>query len=299
MRVFITGATGWIGSALVPELLAAGHDVVGLVRSDSSAAALAAAGGEPLRGEIADLDVLYEGAAGSDGVVHLAFDHDFSKIEQTIRADLAAIETFGKALDGTDKPFVIASATAGLPVGRVGTEADDIDPHGIGAPRIAGTDLALAFADRGVRSSVVRFAPTVHGKGDHGFIASLVDIARTTGVSGYVGDGAGRWPAVHVLDAARLIRLAVQRAPAGSVLHAVADEGVPVRTIADVIGKHLDVPVARIADEDATARFGFLAMLLAMDVPATSTRTRELMGWQPTHPGLVADLDEGHYFAGQ
>jgi nucleoside-diphosphate-sugar epimerase len=306
MRVFVTGASGWIGSAVVPELIGAGHQVLGLARSDASAAALTDAGAEVHRGGLDDLDGLRSGAAASDGVTHLAYRHDLSfsgNFEGAAEADRRAIETFGEALAGSDRPFVIASGTFGLAPGRVATERDGrgADPAGSplrggAAARLANAELTLSVASRGVRSSVMRLPPTVHGDGDNGFMAFLVGIARDKGVSGYLGDGTTRWPAVHRLDAAQLFRLALETAPAGSVLHAVADEGVPIRDIAEVIGRHLDLPLVAIPPDDAGEHFGFLAGLLATDSPASSALTREQMGWQPAHPGLIDDLDQGHYF---
>jgi nucleoside-diphosphate-sugar epimerase len=292
MQVFVTGASGWIGSAVVPELLGAGHQVLGLARSDSSAAATAAAGAEVLRGGLDDLDALRTGAAGCDGVIHLAFIHDFTRFEASVQADARAIETMGAALEGSGKPLVIASGTPALP-GRVATERDEQPPGGPAAGRAANARAALAMAACGVRSSVVRLPRTVHGEGDPGFIAQLAGIARDKGVSGYAGDGSSRWPAVHVLDAAHLFCLAVEQAPAGSVLHGVADEGVPTRDIADVIGRHLNVPAASLPAGD----FGFLGRILAVDQPASSALTRQLLGWRPAQPGLIEDLDKGHYFA--
>jgi nucleoside-diphosphate-sugar epimerase len=292
MRVLLTGASGFIGSAIVPELLGAGHQVVGLARSDASAAAVAAAGAEVHRGALDDLDSLRAGAAAADGVIHTAFIHDFSDMPASARTDLRAIETLGAALEGSDRPLVITSGVAVLPVGGAGTERDEPDRGSAGAHRIASEDAALALAARGVRSSVVRPAPSVHGEGDHGFVAALIGIARETGVSGYVGDGANRWPAVHRLDTARLYRLAVESAPAGSVLHAVAEEGVPTREIAEVIGRHLDLPMAAVAPE----HFGWLGGFFAADLRASSALTRELLGWEPAHLGLIEDLEQGHYF---
>ncbi len=294
MRVFVTGASGWIGSAVVPELIGAGHQVIGLARSDAAAAALAAAGAAAQRGALDDLDSLRRGAAASDGVIHLAYIHDFSQSENALRIDQRAIETLGAALAASDRPLVIASAVLGVAPGRVATERDA--PDAAANPRIASAQAALAFATRGVRSSVVRLSLSVHGDGDHGFIATLIDIARTTGVSGYIGDGSNRWPAVHRRDAAHLFRLALETAPAGAVLHGVADEGVPVRAIAEVIGRHLNVPVTSVSPDEAGDHFGWLAMFLGADVPASSAVTRALLGWQPTHPGLIEDLDQGHYF---
>ncbi len=308
MRVFVTGASGWIGSAVVPELTAAGHQVTGLARSDASAAALTAAGAQVVRGTLDDLDTLRSAATASDGVIHLAFKHDIAftgDFEGAAQADRRAIETFGEALAGSGRPFLIASGTLGLAPGRVATERDD--GHGPGplaapaaasgpAMRLANAEMTLSFASRSVRSSVLRLPPTVHGDGDNGFMAALVGMARGRGVSGYLGDGSNRWPAVHRLDAAHLFRLALEKAPAGSVLHAVADEGVPIRDIAEVIGRHLDVPVASIPAEQAGEQFGFLAGFVGIDAPASSGLTRELLGWQPTQPGLIDDLDKGHYF---
>jgi len=291
MRVFVTGASGWIGSAVVPELLGAGHQVLGLARSDDSAEAIAAAGAEVLRGDLADLDTLRAGAASSDGAIHLAFIHDFSDFEASVTADRRAIETIGAALEGSGKPLVIASGTPAVP-GHVATERDESSPGSPVAGRAANAQAARGMAARGVRSSVVGLPRTVHGDGDHGFIARLIAIARDKGVSGYVGDGSSRWPAVHVLDAAHLFRLAVEQAPAGSRLHAVGDEGVPVRDIAGVIGRHLNLPAASVPAGD----FGFLGQILAVDQPASAGLTRELLGWRPVQPGLIEDMDKGHYF---
>jgi nucleoside-diphosphate-sugar epimerase len=305
MRVFVTGASGWIGSAVVPELTGAGHEVTGLARSDASAAALSAAGAKVHLGTLDDLDSLRSEAAASDGVIHLAFKHDIAfsgDFQGAADADRRAVETFGEALAGSDRPFVIASGTLGLAPGRVGTERDGHGPEA-GAALIGGAhtrwtnaEMALSLASRGVRSSIVRLAPTVHGEGDHGFVATLIDIARDRGVSGYIGDGSNRWPAVHRIDAAHLSCLALEKAPAGSTLHGVADEGVPIRDIAEVIGRHLDLQVVAISPEDAGEHFAWLAGFLAADSPASSALTRELVGWQPTHPGLIDDLDQGHYF---
>ncbi|MGE7432993.1 SDR family oxidoreductase [Kitasatospora sp. NPDC001175] len=307
MRVFVTGASGWIGSAVVPELIGAGHQVVGLARSDASAAALTEAGAEVHRGTLDDLDSLRSAAAASDGVIHLAFKHDIAfsgDFQGAADADRRAIEAFGEVFAGSDRPFVIASGMIGLAPGQVVTEADGLGPDsGAAASLISGAETrmanaraTLALASRGVRSSVVRLPPTVHGEGDHAFMATLVAIARDKGVSGYLGDGSNRWPTVHQTDAAHLFRLALETAPAGSMLHAVADEGVPIRAVAEVIGRQLDLPVAAVSHEDAGEHFGWLASLVAVDSPASSALTRELLGWRPTGPGLVDDLEKGHYF---
>jgi nucleoside-diphosphate-sugar epimerase len=307
MRVFVTGASGWIGSAVVAELLGAGHRVVGLARSDASATALTAAGATVQRGTLDDLDRLRDAASSADAVIHLAFKHELAfsgDFQGAADADRAAVETFGAALAGTDRPLVIAAGVLGLAPGRVATELDGhgtdsaLDAFGSGpSTRAATSEFTLALASRGVRSSIVRLAPTVHGDGDHGFIATLVQIARERGVSGYIGDGATRWPAVHRFDAARLFHLALEQAPAGSTLHGIAEEGVTIRAIAEVIGKHLDIPVVSIAPEAAPAHFGWLAGPLTPDSPASNALTRELLGWQPTGPSLIDDLDQGHYFA--
>jgi nucleoside-diphosphate-sugar epimerase len=303
MRIFVTGASGWIGSAVVPELLGAGHQVVGLARSDKSAAALTAAGAEVHRGALDDLDGLGAAAAGSDGVIHLAFNHELAfsgDFEGAAAADRLAIETFGEALAGSERPFVIASGLLGLAPGRVASEQDGREPDpsasGGASARLANAQLTLSLASRKVRSSVMRLPPTVHGDGDNGFMAMLVAIAREKRVAGYVGDGSNRWPAVHRLDAARLFRLAVEKAEAGSVLHAVGDEGVPILDVAEVFARHLELPVRSISHEDAPEHFSWMAGFLALDAPASSAATRETMGWKPEHPGLLADLEEGHYF---
>ncbi len=307
MRVFVTGASGWIGSALVSELIGAGHQVVGLARSDASAQALAGAGAEVQRGTLDDLDILRSAASASDGVIHLAFKHEIAfsgDFQGAADADRRAVETFGDALAGSDRPLIIASGTLGVSPGQMATEQDG---HGAspavaafgGGPqtRAATAEVVLSLASRGVRSSVVRLPPTNHGDGDNGFMAALIGIARDTGVSGYIGDGSNRWPAVHRLDSAHLFHLALENAPAGSTLHAVADEGVPIRDIAEVIGRHLNLPVVSISSDDAAGHFAWLSGFIGLDGPASSAVTRELLGWHPTQPGLLDDLDQGHYFA--
>ncbi len=300
MRIFVTGASGWIGSAVVAELLAAGHQVLGLARSEASAEAVDAAGATVRRGDISDLDVLRAAAGDSDGVVHLAFRHDVAftgDFQSAVDSDLAAIEALGEALAGSDRPLAIASGLAGLKPGAVATERDIAEPLP-GAPGRAGNErAALAFAERGVRSISVRFAPTVHGDGDNGFIARIVAADRAAGAAAYIGEGINRWPAVHRFDAARLVRLGIEGAPAGSVLHAVGEEGVAIRDIAEAIGRGLDLPVTSITAEQAQAHFGFLAGFLALDMAASNTLTRKLLSWEPSGPPLVTDLDQGHYYA--
>ncbi|MBV8691954.1 MAG: SDR family oxidoreductase [Actinobacteria bacterium] len=295
MRVFVTGASGFIGSAVVPELIHSGHQVVGLARSEDAAAKVQAAGAGVLRGDLEDLAALRAGAADAEGVIHLAFIHDFTQYGHSVEVDQRAIEVLGDALEGSGRPLVIASGVATTAAGnRVATEQDEAAPA---FPRSPAAQLTLGFADRGVRPSVVRLPPTVHGEGDKGFVATLIGIAREKGVSGYIGDGSNRWPAVHRYDAARLFRLAVEIAPAGAVLHAVADEGVATRSIAEVIGRHLDVPVRSIAPDAAGEHFGWLAPFFAIDVATSSTITQQLLDWHPIEPGLLDDLEKGHYFS--
>jgi len=293
MRIFVTGASGWIGSAVTPALLKAGHRVVGLARSEASASALVAAGAEACRGDLADLAVLAAAAKESDGVVHLGYHHDFSQMDEAARIDRDAITALGTALEGTGRPLLIASGTLGLSTGRPATERDE--PDAGAHPRIASAHLARSFADRGVRPVVVRFAPTVHGPRDHGFVATLVSIARDKGVAGYLGDGANRWPAVHRLDAADLVRRAVEDPAASPVVHAVAEEGVTARTIAEAIGRRFDLPVRPIAADRAVEHFGWMARFFGADAPASSALTRQALGWEPVRVGLVEDLDTGAY----
>lgn len=294
MRVFVTGASGFIGSAVIPELIAAGHDVVAMARSDASAQVLSAAGAEVLRGDLEDLDALRRGATSAGGVIHLAFIHDFSRHDEAAAIDKRAIEALASALEGSNRPLVGASGVVGLGAGRVATERDTYVSSF--SPRIENWRMTLDLASHGVRSSLVRLAPTVHGDGDHGFIPWLINIARDKGVSGYIGDGSNHWPAVHRLDAATLFRLALESAAAGAVLHGVADEGIPTKTIAEIIGRHLDLPVRSIPPSEADEHFGWIGRVFALDSRASNAITRELLGWNPTHAGLIEDLEQGHYF---
>ena len=287
MRIFVTGATGFIGSAVVTELLQAGHEVIGLARSDHAVAALEAAGATPHRGDLEDLDSLRAGAEAADGVIHTAFVHDFSRLADSGRIDLRAVETLGDS----GRPLIITSGTALVTPGRTATENDVSEPEGAGSHRAPSEHAALA---RG--GVVVRFPPTVHGEGDHGFVPVLIGVARERGVSAYVGDGANRWAAVHRRDAAHLFRLAIESAPAGTVLHGVGEEGIPTREIAEVLGRHLDVPTTSISADEALEHFGWIGRFFGIDVPASSAITQERLSWTPTHPGLIEDLEAGHYF---
>lgn len=299
MRVLVTGASGWIGSAVVPELTGAGHEVVGLARSDASADALETAGAHVVRGSLDDLDLLGATAAGAEGVIHLAFKHEMAfsgDFAGAVAADRRAVDVLGAALEGSDKPLLIASGLAGHPAGKVVTERDAPDFASPAGERMRTEQALLALADAGVRAVSVRLSPTVHGDGDAGFVATLVGIAREKGVSGYLGEGANTWPAVHRLDAARLFRLGLESAPAGTVLHGAGEEGVAVREIAEAIGRGVDVPAEPVAPEQAGEHFGWMAPFIGLDVRASSEETRRLLGWEPTHQGLLEDLEEGHYF---
>jgi nucleoside-diphosphate-sugar epimerase len=295
MRVFVTGATGFIGTALVRELVGAGHTVVGLARSDASAQTLIDAGVEVHRGSLTDLESLRRGAEAADGVIHTAFVHDFSEYAKAGETDLHAVRAIGEALAGSGRPFVSTSGTALLTPGRVGTEEDAADPQSGGAPRVPSEEYVLSLAEHGVRSSVVRLSPSVHGDEDRGFVPMLIQTARESGVSAYVGEGLNRWSAVHRLDAVRLYRLALESGTAGARYHGVADEGIPVRRIAETIGRRLGVPVASRTPEEV-ATFGWLGAFITLDSPASSALTQERLGWRPTHPGLLEDLEGPAYF---
>lgn len=296
MRVFVTGASGWIGSAAVDELLEGGHEVVGLARSDASAAALETKDVTVLRGDLDDLDELTAGAEQADAVVHLANKHDWSNPAESNRAERAAVQTFVDVLSDTGKPFLLASGVAGFRLGRPPVETDRTAWRGPDAPRGGTENLALDAVGAGLRAVSVRFAPTVHGVGDHGFIPQIVGAARRRGVSGYVGDGVNRWAAVHRSDAGALVALGLERAPAGTALHAVAEEGVPTREIAEAIGEGLGLPIVSIDPADATDHFGFIGAFFALDMSADSDATQELLDWNPTGPSLLEDLAAGAYF---
>jgi nucleoside-diphosphate-sugar epimerase len=296
MRVFVTGATGFVGAAVVEELIAAGHQVVGLARSDAGAKLLLAAGAQVHRGDLDDLDSLSRGAAAANGVIHTAFNHDFSKYKTNCEADRHVIAALGSALAGSDRPLIITSAVGILPSGPVATEETMPAAGPAAHPRAASEEAAASLAARGVRVSVLRLAASVHGEGDHGFVPMLIGLARQKGVSAYVDDGLNRWPAIHRRDAARLYRLVLEKGSAGARYHGVAEPGITLREIASVIGRRLDVPVVAISDEKAANHFGWFVHFAAMDMPASSKQTQERLGWQPKQPGLIADLDRATYF---
>ncbi len=293
MRVFVTGATGFIGSAIVPELINAGHQVLGLARSDAGAQSLIAAGAEVHRGDLEDLDSLRSGAAQSDGVIHTAFIHDFSKFKENCEIDKRAIEALGSALAGSDRPLIVSTGTGGVKIGHLATE-DDNPPANSPMPRVSEA-TALGTISQGVSASVMRL-PQVHDPIKQGLVSYLIAHAREKGVSAYVGDGLNRWAAAPILDVARLYRLALEKHELGARYHAVAEEGVPVRDIAEVVGRGLKVPVIAMSQEEAAAHFGWLTMFVELDMPASSKQTQERMGWHPTGPGLIADLEQMRYF---
>ncbi|RZK62197.1 MAG: SDR family oxidoreductase [Hymenobacter sp.] len=295
MRVFVTGATGFIGSAVVPELLKAGHQVLGLARSDKSAEALAAAGAAAHRGSLEDLDSLARGAAAADGVIHLGFVHDFANYAAAAETDRRAIEALGEALAGTNRPLVTTSGLLGLGTpGRPATEHDAPSPH---SPRLSEAATHAQVA-KGVRASVVRLAPSVHGRGDYGFVPMLINCARQKGVAVYGGDGSNRWPAVHRLDAAQLFRLALEQGVAGASYHGTAEEGIPMRELMAVIGRHLGLPVAAKSPAEIADYLGWIVPFAALDAPSSSAFTQQQLGWHPSQKGLLADLEEGYYFGG-
>jgi nucleoside-diphosphate-sugar epimerase len=295
MRVFVTGASGWIGSAVTDELLTNGHEVVGLARSTAAAAAIEAKGATAHRGSLDDLDSLAAAASAADGVIHLAFNHDFSDYAGAGRSEHAAVQRMLDTLEGSDQPFLLASGLASGGIGRPLTEDDRSPHHGADSLRGGSENLALAYADRGVRTVALRFSPTVHGMGDHGFVAALTTIAKERGTVGYVGDGSTRWAAVHRSDAARMVRLALEKAPAGTPVHAVAEGGLPSRDIAAALGDYLGLETVSVASADAAAHFGWIGRFFSMDITASSARTQELLGWTPTGPTLFEDIAAGAY----
>jgi len=292
MRIFVTGATGFVGTAIVRELLTSGHQMLGLARSEPGAEALKAMGAAVHRGSLEDLESLRDGARKADAVIHAAFNHDFSRFAQNCADDKRAIETIGGVLEGSDRPMLVTSGLALIAPGRIATEQDKASPD---FPRASET-AAAAVAARGVRASAVRLAPSTHGEGDHGFVPHLINLAREKGVAAYIGDGSNRWPGVHRLDAARLYRLALEQGVKNGPYHAVDDEGVPFKAITEVIGRRLGVPIVSLSPDKAAEHFGWFVRFAGMDIPSSSARTRAALGWKPEQPGLIADLDQPHYF---
>lgn len=296
MRVFVTGATGFVGSAVVKELISAGHEVIGLARSDAAVKFLIAAGAQVHRGDLKDFESLRNGAANADGVIHTAFNHDFSKFKDSCETDRRVIELFGTVLAGSERPLIVTSAIGILPQGHLATEETIPVSGPVANLRAASEEVAIMTEKNGVRASVIRLAPTVHGEGDPNFIPTLIRLAKEKGISAYIGEGNNCWPAVHRLDAAHLFRIVLEKGVAGSRYHAVAEEGIPFREIASVIGRQLNIPVVSIAPEEATNHFGWFAHFASMDIPASSQLTREQLTWQPTQPGLIQDISLLHYF---
>lgn len=295
MRIFVTGASGFIGRAVVAELVTAGHDVVGMARSEASASVVSRLGASAHHGDLDDLDSIRDGARSADAVIHLANKHDWANPAESNRAERAAVQTISDTLAGSHRPFVLAAGLAGFDLGRPVTEHDPNSAVGPDSPRGGAENLALGYAEKGVRVIGVRFAPTVHGEGDHGFVSIIAQAARRNGAVRYPGDGANRWPAVHRSDAARLVRLGLENAPAGAILHAAAEEGVPVRKITEALAGRLGIPAQSVPAPQIMDELGFVGRMLAADVPAASQITRDLLGWRPTGPTLLEDIAAGHY----
>ncbi len=295
MRVFVTGASGFVGSAIVKELLAAGHQVLGLVRSDKGAGQLAATGAEVLRGDVNDTGIIRHGAAACEAVIHTAFNHDFSQFKANCEADRKVIETFGEALTGTDKPLVITSGVGLLNYGRLVSEADTVPGGSDVIPRAASEEAARAASAKGVNVYIVRLPPSVHGAGDHGFVPIVIGMAREKGKSAYVGEGNNQWPAVHRSDAAALYRLIMEKQPSLRTFHAVAETGVPFREIAQAIGKELNLHVVSVSNDEAAEHFGWFAHFAAINCPSSNEQTRQALGWEPHGPGLIEDMQDNYF----